>query len=79
MSKYRNARDLLFKIMYDNPDCEEIFDTKHEWSLSEEEFNALEEFEKVINSNQNNESFLYSFISYLYKSMRIENNKLKEI
>ncbi len=46
-------------------DCEGILRKNNCWALNENQFNAKEEFEKVLNSNQNKDSFLYSIITFL--------------
>ncbi len=76
MFKYRNAKELM-KIMtgtVDTIDCEEILRKRKDWALNDNEFNAEEEFEKVLNSNQNKDSFLYSIITFLYNEL-IEKKK----
>jgi hypothetical protein len=46
-------------------DCETIIRKSGQWVLKNNEFNAKEEFEKVLNSIRNEQSFLYSLIYYL--------------
>ncbi len=46
-------------------DCETILRERNEWVFNENELNAKEGFEKVLNSIRNKESFLYSIISFL--------------
>ncbi len=58
----------------DRIDCEEILRKSNDWALNDNEFNAKEEFEKVLNSNQNKNSFLYSIINFLYNKL-IEKKK----
>jgi hypothetical protein len=70
MSKYRNAKHLI-EVMTetdDTIDCEQILQKINDWALNNNEFNA-EEFEKVLNSNQNKDSFLYSIITFLYNEL----------
>jgi thymidine kinase len=76
MSKYRNAKELIKGMIgtVDTIDCEEILRKRKDWALNENEFNAKEEFEKVLNSNQNKDSFLYSIITFLFNEL-IEKKK----
>ncbi len=53
----------------DTIDCEEILRKSNDWALNENEFDAEEEFEKVLNSNRNKDSFLYSIITFLYNEL----------
>jgi hypothetical protein len=46
-------------------DCETIIRKSGRWVLKSNEFNAKEEFEKVLNSIRNEQSFLCSLIYYL--------------
>jgi hypothetical protein len=68
MSKYRNAKVLMNRMTEtdDTIDCEEVLLKSKDWALNENEFNAKEEFEKVLNSNRNKNSFIYSIITFLY-------------
>jgi hypothetical protein len=50
----------------DTIDCEEVLLKSNDWALNENEFNAKEESEKVLNSNRNKDSFIYSIITFLY-------------
>jgi hypothetical protein len=45
-----------------NLNCETILRKRNRWLSKKNEFNFEEEFKKVLNSNQNNKSFLYSII-----------------
>jgi hypothetical protein len=76
MSKYRNAKQLinLMTGTDDTIDCEDILRKIDGWALNENEFNAEEEFEKVLNSNRNKDSFLYSIITFLFNEL-IEKKK----
>ncbi len=59
-------------------DCEGILRKNNCWALNENQFNAKEEFEKVLNQNQNKDSFLYSIITFLYnKFVRRKNLLIK--
>ncbi len=58
----------------DTIDCEEILRKSNDWALNENEFDAEEEFEKVLNSNRNKDSFLYSIITFLFNEL-IEKKK----
>jgi hypothetical protein len=72
MSKYRNAKQLIERITEtdDTIDCEQILRKSNDWALNMKEFNDIEEeFEKVLNSNQNKDSFLYSIITFLYNEL----------
>jgi len=66
MNKYKEMSDLCYKMMdtkYRNrPDCEQILEKKRLWALSSEEFEAREDFEKVLNCDHNNNSFVCSII-----------------
>ncbi len=68
MSKYRNAKVLMNRMTEtdDTIDCEELLLKSNDWALNENEFNAKEEFEKVLNSNRNKDPFIYSIITFLY-------------
>ncbi len=68
MSKYRNAKVLMNRMTEtdDTIDCEEVLLKSNDWALNENEFNAKEESEKVLNSNRNKDSFIYSIITFLY-------------
>jgi hypothetical protein len=61
MLKYRKAKNFYHEIIKGNniPNCKEILENKNEWDLRADEFNVKEEFEKVLNSNLNKNSFLY--------------------
>jgi hypothetical protein len=52
--------------------CEEILENRKESLLKKNEFNAEEEFERVVNSIRNKESFLYSIVSILNKNLEID-------
>jgi hypothetical protein len=69
MNKYQNAKDLMTKMKSDSSDerldCETILRERDKWVLKKNEFNAKEEFEKVLNSIRNKESFLFSIIHCL--------------
>jgi hypothetical protein len=71
MNKYQNATNLMTEMTSDlsdeRLDCETILRNRNEWVLKKDEFNAKQEFEKVLNSIRNKESFLYSIIYYLNK------------
>jgi BMFP domain-containing protein YqiC len=51
-NRYQNAKDLMTKMTSDSSDerldCETILRNSHQWVLNENEFNAKEEFEKVL-------------------------------
>jgi hypothetical protein len=72
MSKYRNAKQLM-EVMAetdDTIDCKEILRKRNDWALNAKEFNGIiEEFEKFLKSNQNNDSFLYSIITFFYNKL----------
>jgi hypothetical protein len=72
MSKYRNAKQFIERITEtdDTIDCEQILRKSNDWALNVKEFNNIEEeFEKVLNLNQNKDSFLYSIITFLYNEL----------
>jgi hypothetical protein len=80
MSKYRNAKQLI-KVMTetdDTIDCEQILRKSNDWALNDNEFNAKEEFEKVLNSNQNKDSFVYSIITFLYNELNKKKKSINE-
>jgi hypothetical protein len=87
MLKYKKAKNFCHEITKGNiPNCKEILENKNEWDLSVDEFNVKEEFEKVLNSNLNKNSFLYlilqainyDFIKYEKSNEEIDriNNQL---
>ncbi len=80
MSKYRNAKDLVNEIYWstDTPDCEEILENRNEWVLDKNEFNAKEEFEKFLNSNQNQKSILYHLVYFLYNSRNFIDSEVSD-
>jgi hypothetical protein len=77
-NKYQNAKDLMKQMTSDlsdeRLDCETILRERNEWVLNKNEFNAKEEFEKVLNSIQSEKSFLYFIIYYLNKRLDEDSN-----
>ena len=71
MIKYKELNDLCYRMMdikYSNrPDCEQILQNKHSWALSSEELRATEDLEKILNSSNINNSFVYSIIKLKLK------------
>lgn len=71
MTKYEKARDLNEKMVNvrskSRPDCKEMLENKHLWSLSEIEFDLQNELKLIIeNSDQTEESYLISVIQHRY-------------
>ncbi len=62
----------------DTIDCEQILRKSNDWALNDNEFNAKEEFEKVLNSNQNKDSFVYSIITFLYNELNKKKKSINE-
>jgi hypothetical protein len=66
-NKYQNAKDLMTEMTSDlsdeRLDCETILRERNEWVLNENEFNAKEEFEKVLSNSEYNCSNLIYFYS----------------
>ncbi len=82
MSKYKKAKQLIERITEtdDTIDCEQILRNSNDWALNQNQFNAKQEFEIVLNSNQNSnkDSFLYSIISFLFNELTEKKESINE-
>jgi len=68
MSKYKTLRD-LYERMTSNlpnrrPNCEEILEDKQLWDLNKNEFDAKQEFDNIIKSNQDKDSYVIKLINH---------------
>ncbi len=83
LSKYRNANDLSLKMKSeryrDRPNCDQILEDKHLWSLSDEQFDFKTDLEVFkANCDENESYYLISLLQHKYNYCESNAQNLKK-